>query len=63
MKHTLIPEDQLCKLPFLYKHIEKPQPVDMDRPVQEMPHIAGSITDIQNADSRLETFYKCISRF
>lgn len=63
MKHTLIPEDQLCKLPFLYKHIEKPQPSNIDEIVREMPHVAGLITDIQNEDSRLETFYKCISRF
>lgn len=61
--HKLIPEQELHNFPFLYKFLIVPNDSVNDTRVEPLPHIAGRIKAIQNDNTRLETFYKCISRF
>lgn len=59
----LIPEQELRKFPFLYKFLTVPEDLGNAPSVEMTPHVAGRIQAIQNDNARLETFYKCISRF
>lgn len=61
-ENNLINKDLLHNFPFLYKYLKtsKPEPQLV---VTMMPYISGKIFSIQNESARLNTFYKCISRF
>ena len=59
----LIPEQELCNFPFLYRFLTVPEDLGDTPSVEQMPHVAGRIPAIQNDNALLETFYKCISRF
>ena len=59
----LIPEQELCNFPFLYRFLTVPEDLGDAPTVEPTPHVAGRIPAIQNDNARLETFYKCISRF
>lgn len=59
----LIPEQELRNFPFLYKFLTVPEDLRNAPSVEMTPHVAGRIQAIQNDNARLETFYKCISRF
>ena len=62
-EHRLIPEEELHNFPFLYKFLTLPDDSEKGSRMKTMPHIAGRIKAIQNENARVESFYKCISRF
>lgn len=63
MKDNLIPKEQLEKFPYLYKFLKNPIRNESSNSVEKMNFIIGKISSIQNSHSKLDTFYKSISRF
>lgn len=62
MKKSLIPPKYLCKFPYLYKYLFILPHGNSEKFIKELIYCAGNIAAIQNKNSRLETFYKSISR-
>jgi len=63
MKNTeLIPKSQYQHLPYLYKHIKVIEK-DTWSQQEQSKGLTGKISDIQNDNAELRSFFKCISRF